>query len=589
MDILKNPAFMMKDNQSSYEYTEYQEDNGGTSQSALNIPNYRITVPASDDMVLMADSFLQVRGNIRTRTSDVNYTAGKIALVNCGWNLFDEAKYKINSRIIETVDHPGEVRNVKGLIEYSEDYVLGQGQAELFIPDNEDGGISSNITLFNITQNYEILRDDFRFTAANPHLFNIVDNNVQHPGLTIADDDTLEMRYNGKSITVIRETLVLAEGAPNTITKVVKPELLKAVGTTPAQIRVTNSVVGDVIRFYVEDQEIFLLGSNLQNGGVVTNATPEIVFNDGTTTASAVYARHNNKLSNEGYEQRRIKSVIDEGFNTSQSFELYMPIRRVFKFMQEHPIMLKGASHIVEFKRNNFESMLFSEAVANLVPAQEPAVRLNYMSLWVPKIKLSLQYESLYLDSIGDQSVRFEWDTYEWERSDIFTSGSGSHDVATVSGIPKRMYIVFQKSSRFDDHTQNNMVYDNMDLQEVYVKLNSQRFPEYEYEINYGLTGQEGEKIYMRSYNAYLNACQVTHSDSCKPFVSYTSFKRLYPIYCFDLRSKDLSVFKNGSNIQIKVFWRLRNYTEPYRITTIYEENVETEIKFLSGNVSKLR
>ena len=585
MDVLNNPQFMMKENQASMEYVEYQEDNAGTSANSLNIPNYRITIPASDDMVLMADSFLQVRGRIVTQEPVPRvYTSGKIALVNNGWNLFDEAKYKINSRIIETVDHPGEVRQIKSLIEYDQDFTLGQGQQEMWIPDTGNGQISQNFinatgfTAFNVTQNYAI--PVVSLTGANPHLLKLTD---VAPNV-IANNDVVQLFYKGEKVKVN----IRRYG-----TQILENATLQAVGTTPASIRVVTPTpaLGDIIELYVAGKQILTRRTGDNTIGILRDDGTQISLYNGEAVAGNLEGGNLDEF-NTGFEERRLKTVIDGYSNTGQCFELFMPIRRVFKFMQTYPIMLRGASHIIELKRNNYESMIYCEALNSLVPAltTSPKVELNYMSLWVPKIKLTLTYESLYLDSIGDQAVRFEWDTYEWERSEAFNTQSGSHDVATVSGIPKRMYVVFQKSDRLDSAISNNMVYDNMDLQEIYVKLNSQRFPEYEYEINYGLEGEESEKLYLRAYNAYLNACQVTHSETCSPSISYDQYKNLYPIYCFDLRSKDMSIFKNGSNIQIKVFWRLRNVpASPYIITSVYEENVATDIQFLSGNVSKLR
>ena len=50
------------------------------------------------------------------------------------------------------------------------------------------------------------------------------------------------------------------------------------------------------------------------------------------------------------------------------------------------------------------------------------------------------------------------------------------------------------------------------------------------------------------------------------------------------------SIFKNNSNIQIKVHYRLK--TKPaadYRIMAVFEEEVRTDIEFISGSVVKIR
>lgn len=590
-EFLHNPEFLMKHNHDLNEYVEYIEDDGN-SITNLNKTNFRITVPASDDMVLMSDAFLQIRGQIVTnQPNPVVYTSGKVALVNNGWNLFDEAKYKINSRIIETVDHPGVVRQIKGLIEYSQDFSEGQGNQEMWYPDNGDGTLNGNIvvpvaSVIAVTAAGE--NSEINTNGAGVLRLSVATTNNSAITLHLIDE-------NGPTIIVFNETQGIT--------------VPLFVNGTNAQLNnlIDNNAGGaiaqdDVIRFYVSDfsRPLYLLDSNNNYiTSLTVDGTPNLTLEDVLANRNIAILQSRQYLDdlvpfsssfNTGYEKRRLKTVINGGYNTGQAFELFMPIRRVFKFMQTHPILLKGAAHILEFKRNSYQDMLLSEAITSLVPQQDPRVQLSYMSLWVPKIKLNLAMDKFYHENISDNAIAFSWDTYQYERSEPFTTGSGSWDVTTVSGIPKRMYVVFQRNDRLDNYEGNNMVFDHLDLQEVYVRLNSQRFPEYEYELNYGITGQEDNAMYMRAYNAYLNACMVSHSDSCVPAVSYKDFKNLYPIYCFDLRSKPEGVFKNASNIQIKVHWRLRGNAPPsYRITAVFEENVEIAIQFLSGSVAKFR
>ena len=348
----------------------------------------------------------------------------------------------------------------------------------------------------------------------------------------------------------------------------------------------------NVVEFYVNGKRLRLFG---QDGAEITasfDGDQEIKFDDGGLIATTAIANleYDEDYSNIGFEERRLRSVLSNGYNTNASFELYMPIRRVFKFLETHTIPIKGSSHIIELNKADASEYLFSEALANMVPANvEAEVKLLRLSLWVPKLRFSLPIENLYLSKLGTQVVPFVWDSYQWNRTQNRSEASGSWDVSTVSGIPRRMYVVFQNATRVNEQTQNNMVFDNLNLDEIYVRLNSVKFPEYPYEIDFGVTDAL-EEDYGRVYNAYLKACRADHSEDCVPAVSYREFKELYPIFCFDMTAQTESIFKNNSNIQIKVHYRLK--TKPaadYRIMAVFEEEVRTDIEFISGSVVKIR
>ena len=350
---LFDSRFMMHDNYEMYEHHEYTEDNGGTSLEALNRLNYRITIPASEDILMMSDAFLQVRGRIVQKgvTPVQPFTGGKISLVNNGWNLFEEAKYKINGKIIETVDKPGYVRQIKGLIEYSDDYNRGQGKQEMWAPDKgSDGSIDFNKLL-------QVRSNDGTNGFFGPG--SIVkqagaDQKIALNDITCDDDAELTILYDGKVVTVRNATTgvnitLLSKGADGA-----------AVDSLPLGAD-TN-----VVEFYVNGKRLRLFG---QDGAEITasfDGDQEIKFDDGGLIATTAIANleYDEDYSNIGFEERRLRSVLSNGYNTNASFELYMPIRRVFKFLETHTIPIKGSSHIIELNKADASENRYSDASA---------------------------------------------------------------------------------------------------------------------------------------------------------------------------------------------------------------------------------
>lgn len=570
--------FLNRKNFKSYDQVEIFEDSGGTDSSGLTSrTNLRVTLDDKESTYIPADSFLYIRGQI-VSSAGAAITAGQIALVNSGWSLFNELTYKINNVVVEQFNEPGRVHQAHGLVNYSDDYNRGQGTNQMWSLDGGDGGIGPSQTIeVNVQRHTGATNELATFSAAAPSIFTIT------AGATAGQN--VNLFYNSLPIRVYRYTAAGVPAGPVQLT----------VAATVTNVNCAGIAADDTFRFYAGTEEIVFVNPEYNIPiTVTTNATPVLVFDNGTAFAAGnISCRPRNVIpSNPGFTDRRIRGVADHGFNTNRAIEMWLPIREVFKLLAEHPMPMRGATHIIELTKDTPDNYLFSDGTAAHVGAK---FKYTHFSWWVPRVQYQVDVENLFISSLNDVKL-LKWYGYRHEESGARTTASGIWDITTISSIPQRAYVWFIRADKYDVLTKNQMVYDNYDLESVYLRLNSESFPEYRYELDFDLDGgpigdDSGDK-YIRAYNAYLQACgNMAHSHDCLPAVGYEDFKNLFTVYCFDLYDRTESIFKSNQSVQMRLVYKLRNSVEiadAYIINAVFDVEKEISLNYSSGIITKL-
>lgn len=574
--------FLDRENFKSYDGVEFFEDNGGDDSNSLTARStLRITVNDKQSTFVPADSFLHIRGQIVDAAGSA-ITTGPIALVNSGWSLFTKATYKINNVVADQFNRPGVVHQPHGLINYSDDYNRGQGKNQLWAPDKGDGLIPNNVGVFG----------GFRDNAGTIVQLSTVAGDINFPAGTATQ--TFVFSYNDGPLTAILYPATAVTSPANAL-RVIGGFV---VSTTTIAAVPSIGAIGDEIRFFTAAGERVIPRNPKDNRPVKVliksdGAQNIVAFNDPLVSdITGLSATLENSIPiNEGYAERRVRGVADEGFSTNRVIEMWLPIREIFRLLQKHPTPMRGATHVLEFdKESDGKNYLFSDDSV----AVGAKFKYLHVSWWLPKVTYELSVENEFINALNGEK-QLIWDGYQHEESGSRTERAGTWDISTVASMPRKLYAFFQYESRFDDQYQNNMLYDNLDLSNIYLRLNTERYPEYEFLLDYGL--QVGKNIdggvgddYIRAYNAYLQACgSMAHNYDCTPAVSYEDFKNLFTIYCFDIYDRNDDIFRNNQSIQMKLTYRLRgDVVQPYRITAVFTLDKEFTINYASGEVTKV-
>lgn len=585
--------FLKKENFKSYDFIETDCTNGGTDPSTLtNNSSMRVTIPDKDSIFLPYDSYLHIRGQIvQSATAQDAIVKGKIALVNSGWSLFYDATYKQNNVVIEQFINPGRVHQAHGLINYSDDYARGQGKEQLWSPDKGPDGRIPSIQAFTVWRNGALTDHTLSFPDTIDSLLTLSDAGTAGQSITLY--------FEGHEVKVLRTT---AAGVSSFVD-------LVTTATDTTNITYVGIVATDTVRFFANGYELILVNANVADQGITTTwdsplgisaiagaTNVSIAVNNGAAFGSvgAVRATYASNVDvNSGYEERRLRGCQSMSNITNRAIELWMPLREIFKYFQEQPMPISGATQEINFTKAQPSNYFFADTVCTGTYAS-PIFKYLKFSWWMPSVEYKLEISTKYLSMLNNKSLPISWHGYQYEDKGGLSSQSGSQRLATISSRPKRAFIWFMKDSRDDSLNQNNRIMDNYDMRSIYLKINTTKFPQYSMEIDFGLEttatiGEAGDD-YMRAYNAYLTACgNIQHSWDCTPAISYEEFKNIYTIYCFDVYDKTENLFRANQSLDVFVVYQMRSSpSENYKICMVLDPEKEIVMDYKEGKIVKL-
>ena len=423
----------------SYEYIQYLEEGGGASKGQLagKLTDLRIRLTDRDLVTFPSDSFLNVRFQIVQKGTNNPFTVGKIAPVNGGWNLFKRAKYLLANEVAEDVDRPGTIRQVKGLIEYSEDFEQGQGTAELWAPDREDGRIAGEITMVRTAD--RSVHYKLGATAANPHVVNAVDDPTDGSVIaTILNNDLIDLFHNGKKIDVF-------SGAPGAVSD---PVQLLAASAGAATIDYGGIANGDIVEFFVEGRKLQLVGATGVVGAISANATPVLTFIDADNTLIAEFtSRPRGGIDNVGFDSRWKRSIsarVGAPYTSDNAYELWMPLRRLFPLLKENEMVMRGIEQELVFDINDPEKMMYRNLATDANVDGE--IQLLRLSWWVPVLRPNLVIRNELNQLLNSKAIRsIDWNSTQHYFSEPRTAQESSWLIKTSEHRPVRCYVFFQR------------------------------------------------------------------------------------------------------------------------------------------------
>jgi hypothetical protein len=129
-----------------YQFTEFINKDGSNLDDKEALPQYEIFNNDRDTWMALFDSYIECRFKIKPDANvaaNSYFNSGNIALVNGAFNLFKRCEYYIDNKLIESVDQPGYINLINGLLENSLDSEV-QLSSELWYPDRNNGLISSS-------------------------------------------------------------------------------------------------------------------------------------------------------------------------------------------------------------------------------------------------------------------------------------------------------------------------------------------------------------------------------------------------------------------------------------------------------------
>ena len=265
--------------------------------------------------------------------------------------------------------------------------------------------------------------------------------------------------------------------------------------------------------------------------------------NSGTTEI-----RNNNDNYNKGFDDRH--KYIIKSPNPKRTFSFKIPLKHFLGFCEDYKKILYGMQQRLTLTRTVDNDAIFrvngvGDCTVNLekirwfMPHVIPsdAYRLQLDKIIEKKEKIPVGYRMLQCDStqVPNNQKEFTWRL----------------GVKSSPDIPRFIIVGFQ-TNRNNDQETNAAIFNNLYVRNIYVTLNAKRYPDTDYDNDF--EANQYSRIYGDAAlfrKKFFNMDELISNSGINPI----DYKKLYPLYVFDVTKQSEKLKTSVSDIHIKAFF----------------------------------
>ena len=266
------------------------------------------------------------------------------------------------------------------------------------------------------------------------------------------------------------------------------------------------------------------------------------------TADGATEIRKDQALYNKGFDDRH--NYIIRTSNPKGTFSFKIPLKHFLGFCEDYKKILYGMQQRLTLTRTDDNDAIFRvngvgactvelEKIRWFMPHVIPsdAYRLQLDKIIEKKEKIPVGYRMLQCDS-----------TQVPNNQRIFTWRLG---VKSSPDIPRFIIVGFQTNKNNDQET-NSATFNNLFVRNIYVTLNAKRYPDTDY--NNDFTTNQYSRIYG---DASLFRKKFFNMDELisNPGIDPINYKKIFPLYVFDVTKQSEKLKTSVSDIHIKAFF----------------------------------
>ena len=308
------------------------------------------------------------------------------------------------------------------------------------------------------------------------------------------------------------------------------------------------------IRYDLSGQEI----ENIMNVGQATTMLGLLKYPDDFSKSKGLNQlwykdiSTNAEEANTGWEVRRLYIVRNS--NPKGSFSFRIPLKYIFGFCEDYDKVVYGLKHNLTLTRNDDNNAIFKNdaraggqdtyadgkvilsKIAWFMPHVTPADKdkMELYKIIERKEKIPVGYRMIQCDSATiPQATHFSWRL----------------SVKSSPEVPRFIIVGFQ-TDKIGNQTKNPSLFDNVNVSNIYVMLNSMRYPTTDYNISF--LGQKYSRVYgdaAEFRSKFFNMDELISSPNINP----TEYRTLYPLFLFDVSKQSEKLKYSTTDIQIKM------------------------------------
>ena len=258
-------------------------------------------------------------------------------------------------------------------------------------------------------------------------------------------------------------------------------------------------------------------------------------------------------LENLGFKKRENHIINDSDPRGTFSFKI--PLKHFLGFCEDYKKILYGMQQRLTLTRSgNIQDSIFRANAADegrilidkiswfmphVIPSD--AYRLQLDKIIEKKEKIPVGYRMLQCDNIP---VPAQIGTFTWRLG-----------VKSSPDIPRFIIVGFQ-TGKNNRQTRNPAIFDNCDIRNIYVTLNAKRYPDTDYENSF--TTNKYSRIYGDAATFRKKFYNMDELIS-NPGIDPESYKKLYPLFVFDVSKQSEKLKTSVSDIHIKASFNDNN------------------------------
>ena len=309
------------------------------------------------------------------------------------------------------------------------------------------------------------------------------------------------------------------------------------------------------IRYDLSGQEI----ENIMNVGQATTMVGLLKYPDDFSKSKGLNqlwykdTTENADDDNAGYAYRRF--YIIRNSNPRGSFSFRIPLKYIFGFCEDYDKVVYGLKHNLTLTRNDDNNAIFKtnavdgggndvlvdgkvilSKISWFMPHVTPADKdkMELYKIIERKEKISVGYRMIQCDSASiPQAIAFSWRL----------------SVKSSPEVPRFIIVGFQ-TNKIGNQKTNPSLFDNVNVSNIYVMLNSMRYPTADYNISF--LGQKYSRVYgdaAEFRSKFFNMDELISSPNINP----TEYRNLYPLFLFDVSKQSEKLKYSTTDIQIKM------------------------------------
>ena len=256
---------------------------------------------------------------------------------------------------------------------------------------------------------------------------------------------------------------------------------------------------------------------------------------------------------NVGFDVRRYYILSSDPAGT---FSFKIPLKHIFGFCEDYDKIVYGLKHTLTLTRNDDNNAIFKSDRQAGNPAADivvdGAVTITKISWFMPHVTPADQYKmELYKIIERKEKIPVGYRMIQCDSASVPESTPFSWRLSVKSSpeVPRFIIIGFQ-TNKIGNQKTNPSLFDNVNVSNIYVTLNSTRYPTVDHNIDFDrntFSRVYGDAADFRS--KFFNMDELISNPNINP----SDYKDLYPLFLFDVSKQSEKLKYSTTDIQVKI------------------------------------